>query len=171
VIRVERGYVEWDLADAGAEEYLFEVGVRAALVRRGIETEKIASLTRGVHVRDVEVKSREKFNVYVQKDVAKLLSVAFLKPITREQVRTARRMGKIVELRLRPLLKQIHVLKQWLDVLDPEIVVFSTPVFSPWDVKSPKDVEALLVELSGDESWRDPVEKGLDTLVELALDG
>lgn len=169
VIEVRRGYVEWDLRDSSAEDFLWEVGVRAALVRRGVVTRRIAALVRGVDVPVAEATSRSKFNVIVYKESVKLISVNPSQPLTRDQVRTAKRYGKIIEVPLRPLLRDLKTLAGWLEVLEPEIAVFSTPVDSPWSVKSPLDVENLLVELSGDPDWRAPIERGLELLVEAAL--
>lgn len=166
-IRVRRGYVEWDLADAAAEDLLWEVGVRVALVRPGVATERIAPVVRGLDINAVEVPNRSKFNVYVYREDVQILSVGHREVLTRDQVKTALKMGKYVELRLKPLLEDLGLLLRWLDVLEPENTLFSTPVRSPRDVKSPIDLENLLVELTGDSSWKIPFEKGLETVAGL----
>ncbi|MGC8972635.1 MAG: hypothetical protein ACP5I3_03005 [Thermoproteus sp.] len=166
-VRIRRGYVEWDLADAAAEDLLWEVGVRAALVRQGVTTERIAPAVRGVDVRVVEVPNRSKFNVYVYREDVQVLSVNPRDVLTRDQVKAALKMGKYIEVRLRPLLGDLELLMEWLDVLEPENTLFSTPVESPRDVKSPRDVESLLVELTGDSSWRMPFERGLEIMATL----
>ncbi|MEL9991933.1 MAG: hypothetical protein QXP98_04865 [Thermoproteus sp.] len=167
VIRIRRGFVEWDLAAESAEEALWEVGVRAALVRPGVVTEKIAPVVRGEDINTAYVPNRSKFNVYVYREEIQILTLNPSDVITRDQVRAALNAGKYLELRLKPLLKDVELLLKWLEVLEPEITLFSTPVESPRDVKSPIDIASLLVELTDDESWSRPFVKGMEILVEL----
>ncbi len=169
MIRIRRGFVEWDLRDPSAEDLLWEVGVRAALVRRGVVTRKIAPIVRGIDVGVVDVPSRSKFNVLVHREGAQILSVNPREVLTRDQVRTSLKMGKYVEIKLKPLLRDLELLAEWLEVLEPDNTLFATPVESPRDVKSPLDVESLIVELTGDSSWRIPFRKGLEVLVELLI--
>ncbi|MBP1449567.1 MAG: hypothetical protein JZD41_06120 [Thermoproteus sp.] len=170
-VEIRRGYVEWDLQTAEAEDFLYEVGVRAALVRRGVVTTKIAPVVRGVDVKAAEAPSRSKFNVLAYRDNIKLIKVNPREILTKEQIKIAKKYGKFIEIPISPLLKDLSALAAWLDVLDPDNTVFSTPVDGPWSVKSPLDVAALLVEISGDNEWRKPFEKGLEYLVEMVLEG
>jgi hypothetical protein len=166
---VRRGFVEWDLAvvTPEVERALWEVGVRAALLRREVETERLASFVRGVDINWAEARGRDKFNVVVYREEVQIIRVNPLAPLTRDQVRTARRYGKYVELPLKPLLKDLPLLAKWLDVLEPEVVLFSTPVEDLRDVKSPLDVAALLVEVGRDERWVEPIKNALGVLTEL----
>lgn len=169
VIRIRRGFVEWDLRDPSAEDLLWEVGVRVALVRRGVVTQKIAPVVRGVDVGVADVPNRSKFNVLVHKEDVQILSVNPREVLTRDQVKTSLKMGKYIEVKLKPLLKDLELLAEWLEVLEPDNTLFATPVESPSDVKSPLDVESLLVELTGDSSWRRPLRNGLNALVDLLV--
>lgn len=166
---IRRGFVEWDLVTVlpEIERALWEVGVRAALLRRETETVLLAPFVRGVDVNCVEVKSRSKFNVHVYRDDVQIIRVSPVEPITRDQVRAAIKHGKYIELPLKPLLKDLKALAKWLNVLEPEVTIFSTPVEGIRDVKSPLDVAALLVEIGGDESWALPIKGSLGTLTEL----
>ncbi|AET31594.1 hypothetical protein P186_0126 [Pyrobaculum ferrireducens] len=166
---VRRGFVEWDLASPGpaVERALWEVGVRAVLLREEAETSLLAPFVRGVDVKWAEARGRDKFNVYVYKPDVQLIRVSPHAPLTRDQVRAAVRYGKYVELQLRPLLSNLALLAEWLKVLEPEAVVFSTPVEGLRDVKSPLDVAALLVEISGGDDWIYPFKNSLAVLTEL----
>jgi hypothetical protein len=106
---VRRGFVEWDLAvvTPDVERALWEVGVRAALLRREAETELLAPFVRGVDINWAEARGRDKFNVVVYREEVQIIRVNPLAPLTRDQVRTARRYGKYVELPLKPLLKDL----------------------------------------------------------------
>lgn len=170
VLKIRRGFVEWDLRSSDAEEQLWEVGVRAALARPGVLTTRIAPAVRGRDVLAAEVPNRAKFNVYVHREGVQVLTVNPREVLTRHQVRAALREGKYVELRLRPLLEDLGRLVSWLEVLEPEITLFSTPVGSPKDVKSPLDIGALLEELTEDPAWPRQLERGLEILVELMLE-
>ncbi|MFN3803988.1 MAG: hypothetical protein ACK4SY_02925 [Pyrobaculum sp.] len=169
---VKRGFVEWDLAAPSrqVEEALWEVGVRAAVLRREAATELLAPFVRGVDIRWAEASGREKFNVYLHRDV-QIIRVNWRNPISRAQARSALRYGKYVELPIRPLLGNLPLLWQWLEVLEPEATVVSTPVESPSDVKAPLDVAALLVEISRDSRWEAPVKNSLAILTELVAGG
>jgi len=103
----------------------------------------------------------------VYREEVQIIRVNPLAPLTRDQVRTARRYGKYIELPLKPLLKDLPLLAKWLEVLEPEVVLFSTPVEDVRDVKSPLDVAALLVEVSRDERWVEPIKNALGILTEL----
>jgi hypothetical protein len=166
---VRRGFVEWDLVTVlpEIERALWEVGVRAALLRRETETVLLAPFVRGVDVNCVEVRSRSKFNAHVHRDDVQVIRVNPAEPVTRDQVRAAIKYCKYIELPLRPLLRDLRALAKWLNVLEPEVTIFSTPVESVRDVKSPLDVAALLVEISGDESWSLPIKDSLGVLAEL----
>ncbi len=169
IIKIKRGFVEWDLRDPTAEDLLWEVGVRAALVNRNVVTERIAPFVRGIDVRIAEVPNRSRFNVLVHREDLQILSVNPREVLTRDQVKTALKARKYIEVKLKPLLKDLELLAEWLDVLEPENTLFSTPVESPSDVKSPLDVASLLVEMTGDSAWVVPFRKGLDVLIELVL--
>lgn len=108
------------------------------------------------------------FNKLVYRD-AQVIRVDPRVIITRDQVKTAMRRGVYIELSLKTLIKDLPLLKEWLEVLEPEAVIFSTSVETPLDVKSPLDLTALLVEISGDKSWAAPILKSLDILVELVV--
>ncbi|ACB39704.1 hypothetical protein [Pyrobaculum neutrophilum] len=166
---VRRGFVEWDLAAATpeVEKALWEVGVRAAVLRRDVETVLLAPVVRGVDVRWAEAESRDRFNAYVYREDVQVIRVNPHTPLTRDQVRAAARYGKYIELPLKPLLADVPLLARWLEVLEPDVVVFSTPVEELDDVKSPLDVAALLVEVGGDPSWRRPILNSLGILAEL----
>ncbi len=166
---VRRGFVEWDLATVTPEieKALWEVGVRAALLRAEAETALLAPFVRGVDVSWAEARGRDKFNVYVYREEVQIIRVNPHAPLTRDQVRAARRYGKYVELPLRPLLRDLPLLARWLEVLEPEVAIFSTPVESLRDVKSPLDVAALLVEIGRDEGWALPIKSSLGVLTEL----
>lgn len=169
---IKRGFVEWDLAvvTPEIEKALWEVGVRAALLREEVETSLLAPVVRGVDVRWTEAKGREKFNVYVYREEVQIIRVNPFTPLTHDQVKTAVKYGKYIELPLRPLLKDLSLLARWLEVLEPEITIFSTPVESLSDVKAPLDIAALLIEISGDSSWRDAIVNSLGVLTELILE-
>lgn len=169
IIKIKRGFVEWDLRDPTAEDLLWEVGVRAALVNRNVVTERIAPFVRGIDVRIAEVPNRSRFNVLVHREDLQILSVNPREVLTRDQVKTTLKARKYIEVKLKPLLKDLELLAEWLDVLEPENTLFSTPVESPSDVKSPLDVASLLVEMTGDSAWVVPFRKGLDVLIELVL--
>lgn len=169
IIKIKRGFVEWDLRDPTAEDLLWEVGVRAALVNRNVVTERIAPFVRGIDVKIAEVPNRSRFNVLVHREDLQILSVNPREVLTRDQVKTALKARKYIEVKLKPLLKDLELLAEWLDVLEPENTLFSTPVESPSDVKSPLDVASLLVEMTGDSAWVVPFRKGLDVLIELVL--
>lgn len=169
IIKIKRGFVEWDLRDPTAEDLLWEVGVRAALVNRDVVTERIAPFVRGIDVRIAEVPNRSRFNVLVHREDLQILSVNPREVLTRDQVKTALKARKYIEVKLKPLLKDLELLAEWLDVLEPENTLFSTPVESPSDVKSPLDVASLLVEMTGDSAWVVSFRKGLDVLIELVL--
>ncbi|ABO07933.1 hypothetical protein [Pyrobaculum calidifontis] len=166
---VKRGFVEWDLVRVGpeVEAALWEVGVRAAVLREEAETEVIAPFVRGVDIRWAVASGREKFNKLVYRDDVQVIEVNPQTPITRDQARAALRYGKYVALPLKPLLKDLPLLAQWLDVLEPEATVVATGVENASDVKSPLDVAALLVEISGDENWALPIKNSLGILTEL----
>lgn len=166
---VRRGFVEWDLATVTPEieKALWEVGVRAVLLRAEAETALLAPFVRGVDVSWAEARGRDKFNVYVYREEVQIIRVNPHAPLTRDQVRAARRYGKYVELPLRPLLRDLPLLARWLEVLEPEVAIFSTPVESLRDVKSPLDVAALLVEIGRDEGWALPIKSSLGVLTEL----
>ncbi len=166
---VRRGFVEWDLATVTPEieRALWEVGVRAVLLRAEAETALLAPFVRGVDVNWAEARGRDKFNVYVYREEVQIIRVNPHAPLTRDQVRAARRYGKYVELPLRPLLRDLPLLARWLEVLEPEVAIFSTPVESLRDVKSPLDVAALLVEIGRDERWALPIKSSLGVLTEL----
>jgi len=166
---VRRGFVEWDLATVTPEieKALWEVGVRAVLLRAEAETALLAPFVRGVDVSWAEARGRDKFNVYVYREEVQIIRVNPYAPLTRDQVRAARRYGKYVELPLRPLLRDLPLLARWLEVLEPEVAIFSTPVESLRDVKSPLDVAALLVEIGRDEGWALPIKSSLGVLTEL----
>ncbi|MEM0278267.1 hypothetical protein [Pyrobaculum sp.] len=166
---VRRGFVEWDLAtaDPRVERALWEVGVRAAVLRGEWDTSLLAPFVRGVDIKWAEARGREKFNVYVYREDVQVIRVNPLYPLTRDQVRVAVKYGKYVELPLKPLLSNLPLLAEWLSVLEPEVAIFSTPVESLRDVKSPLDVASLLVELSGDPAWRRPIADSLGVLAEL----
>jgi len=166
---VRRGFVEWDLATVTPEieKALWEVGVRAVLLRAEAETALLAPFVRGVDVNWAEARGRDKFNVYVYREEVQIIRVNPHAPLTRDQVRAARRYGKYVELPLRPLLRDLPLLARWLEVLEPEVAIFSTPVESLRDVKSPLDVAALLVEIGRDEGWALPIKSSLGVLTEL----
>ncbi len=166
---VRRGFVEWDLATVTPEieKALWEVGVRAVLLRAEAETALLAPFVRGVDVNWAEARGRDKFNVYVYREEVQIIRVNPHAPLTRDQVRAARRYGKYVELPLRPLLRDLPLLARWLEVLEPEVAIFSTPVESLRDVKSPLDVAALLVEIGRDERWALPIKSSLGVLTEL----
>ncbi|RFA94965.1 hypothetical protein [Pyrobaculum aerophilum] len=166
---IKRGFVEWDFAvySPEVEKALWEVGVRAALLRRETETSLIAPFVRGVDIKWAEAKGRDKFNVYVYREDVQLIRVNPYAPLTRDQVRAALKYNKYIELPLKPLLSNLPLLAEWLEVLEPEATVFSTPVESLGDVKSPLDVAALLVELSGDANWTAPFKNSLGVLTEL----
>ncbi len=168
IISVKRGFVEWDLAvvTPNVEKALWEVGVRAALMRSEAATELLAAFVRGVDVRWGEAGGREKFNKYLHREV-QLIRVNPRVPITRAQARAALKLGKYVELPIKPLLRDLPLLATWLEILEPEATVISTPVEAVEDVKSPLDIAALLVELTGDESWEASMRNYLATLVEL----
>jgi hypothetical protein len=170
---VRRGFVEWDLAvvTPEVEKALWEVGVRAALLRAEAETALLVPFVRGVDVNWVEARGRDKFNVFVYRDEVQIIRVNPLAPLTRDQVRAARKYGKYVELPLRPLLRDLPLLARWLEVLEPDVTIFSTPVESLRDVKSPLDVAALLVEVSRDEGWVLPIKNSLGVLTELVAGG
>ncbi|MFN7106220.1 MAG: hypothetical protein ACK4M3_06535 [Pyrobaculum sp.] len=166
---VRRGFVEWDLAAPPSrqlEKALWEVGVRAALLRKEAATELLAPFVRGVDIRWAEASGREKFNTLLHREV-QIVRVNWRNPITRAQARSASRYGKYVELPIRPLLKDLPLLWQWLEVLEPEATVVSTPVESLSDIKAPLDVAALLVEVSRDSRWETPVKNSLAILTEL----
>lgn len=169
IIKIKRGFVEWDLRDPTAEDLLWEVGIRAALVNRNVVTERIAPFVRGIDVKIAEVPNRSRFNVLVHREDLQILSVNPREVLTRDQVKTALKARKYIEVKLKPLLKDLELLAEWLDVLEPENTLFSTPVESPSDVKSPLDVASLLVEMTGDNAWVVPFRKGLDVLIELVL--
>ncbi|MCC6036221.1 MAG: hypothetical protein LM559_04135 [Pyrobaculum sp.] len=170
---VRRGFVEWDLAvvTPEVEKALWEVGVRAALLRAEAETALLAPFVRGVDVNWVEARGRDKFNVFVYRDEVQIIRVNPHAPLTRDQVRAARKYGKYVELPLRPLLRDLPLLARWLEVLEPNVTIFSTPVESLRDVKSPLDVAALLVEVGRDEGWVLPIKNSLGVLTELVAGG
>lgn len=168
---IKRGFVEWDVAvyTPEIERALWEVGVRAVLLRREAETSLLAPFVRGVDIKWAEARGRDKFNVYVYREGVQLIRVNPNAPLTRDQVRTALKYHKYIELQLKPLLSNLPLLAEWLEVLEPEATVFSTPVESLGDVKSPLDVAALLVELSGDSNWALPFKNSLAVLTELVV--
>ncbi|MEM0370272.1 MAG: hypothetical protein QXK71_01895 [Pyrobaculum sp.] len=167
---VRKGFVEWDLVVVSleTEASLWEVGVRAAVLRKEAETCLLAPFVRGVDIKWAEAFNREMFNKLVYRD-AQVIRVDPRVIITRDQVKTAMRRGVYIELSLKTLIKDLPLLKEWLEVLEPEAVIFSTSVETPLDVKSPLDLTALLVEISGDKSWAAPILKSLDILVELVV--
>lgn len=166
---IRRGFVEWDVVEINddVEKALFEVGVRAVLLRREHATSLVAPFVRGVDVCVAEAKNREKFNVYVYRPEVQIIRVNPRAPITRSQARTALKMAKYVELPLAPLLSDIHLLAHWLEVLEPEATVISLGISRAEEVKAPLDVAALLVEISGDEGWALPIRNSLAVLTEL----
>lgn len=170
---VRRGFVEWDLVGVSLEieAALWEVGVRAAVLRDERETCLLAPFVRGVDIKWAEATSRESFNRLVHRDV-QVVRVDPRVVVTRDQVKAALRRGVYIELSLRALVRDLALLANWLEVLEPEVALFSTPVESVVDVKSPIDTAALLVEISGDRSWATPIVDSLGILTELvARDG
>lgn len=165
---VRKGFVEWDLAYVSPEieAALWEVGVRAAVLRDERETCLLAPFVRGVDVKWAEATSRETFNKLVYRDV-QVIKVDPHVVVTRDQVRTALRQGVYIELSLKTLIKDLALLANWLEVMEPEVALFSTPVENIADVKSPIDTAALLVEISGDKSWATPIVDSLGILTEL----
>jgi len=57
------------------ERALWEVGVRAALLRAEAETALLAPFVRGVDVNWVEARGRDKFNIFVYRDEVQIIRV------------------------------------------------------------------------------------------------
>lgn len=165
---VRRGFVEWDLVNVSpeVEAALWEVGVRAAVLRSERETCLLAPFVRGVDIKWAEATSREAFNKLVYRGV-QVVKVDPRVVVTRDQVKAALKHGVYIELSLKALIEDLSLLASWLEVLEPEVAIFSTPVESLRDVKSPIDAAALLVEVSGDRSWAAPILESLGILTEL----
>ncbi|MEM1598445.1 MAG: hypothetical protein QXP31_05045 [Pyrobaculum sp.] len=165
---VKRGFVEFDVVNLTpeVESALFEVGVRAVVLREEAEAALVAPFVRGVDFSWAEARGRHYFNKLIHREV-QVIRVNPLEPITRDQARAAYKYGKYVELPLRPLLRNLPLLAEWLRVLEPEGAIVSTAVEGARDVKSPLDIAALLVEISGDEDWAKPIKNSLGILTEL----